>query len=186
MIATNEASPDQSLNNSRTSAIGRKGELAPPVYQLTIDKLLVQTLYRRCSSEIVYGKTRYTWTEFYNRIRKLASGLEKLGVSERSKIAVLDFDSNRYLEAYFAIPMMGAILHTVNIRLPTEDIIYTMAHAKDDFVMIKDDFITSQLASKLTNEVKSIEGFVTMSDTARPLLFRTKMPVGLRNITTIF
>jgi fatty-acyl-CoA synthase len=139
--------------------------LSPPAYQLTIDKLLVQTLHRKCTSEIVYGKSRYTWTEFYSRIRKLASGLEKLGVSERSKVAVLDYDSNRYLEAYFAVPMMGAILHTVNIRLPVEDIIYTMAHAKDDFVMIRDDFIANQLASKIANEVKSVEGWVTMSDT---------------------
>jgi acyl-CoA synthetase (AMP-forming)/AMP-acid ligase II len=133
-------------------------------FQLTLDKLLLQTLHRRCDSEIVYGKTRYTWTDFNGRIQKLASGLEKLGVREGSKVAVLDFDSNRYLEAYYAVPMVGAILHTVNIRLPTEDIIYTMAHARDDFVMIKDDFIT-QLAGKIAADVKSIKAWVTMSDT---------------------
>ncbi len=163
-MAVSETRSDQRLNNSSASPIDTKGDLAPPFYQLTIDKLLVQTLYRRCSSEVVYGKTRYTWTEFYNRIKRLASGLEKLGVSEHSKVAVLDYDSNRYLEAYFAVPMMGAILHTVNIRLPTEDIIYTMAHAKDDFVMIRDDFIASQLSSKIANDVKSVEGWITMSD----------------------
>ena len=131
-------------------------------YQLTIDKLLLQTVHRRSHSEIVYGKTRYDWVEFYSRIRKLASGLAQMGVRSGSKVAVIDFDTNRYLEAYFAVPMMGAVLHTVNIRLPPEHIGYTMAHAEDDFVLLRDDFVP--LATKLASSVKSIKGVVTMSD----------------------
>lgn len=131
-------------------------------YQLTIDKLLSQTIHRRSRSEIVYGKTRYDWMEFYSRVRRLASGLETMGVKRGSTVAVIDFDTNRYLEAYFAIPMMGAVLHTVNIRLPPEHIGYTMAHAEDDFVLLRDDFVP--LATKLASAVKSIKGVVTMSD----------------------
>jgi fatty-acyl-CoA synthase len=78
-------------------------------------------------------------------------------------VAVIDFDTNRYLEAYFAIPMMGAVLHTVNIRLPSEHIAYTMGHAEDDFVMIRDDFVP--MATRIASSVKSIKGVVTMSDT---------------------
>ena len=132
-------------------------------YQLTIDKLLTQTIHRRSQSEIVYGKTRYNWVEFYSRIRKLAAGLEGMGVKKGSKVAVIDFDTNRYLEAYFAVPMMGAVLHTVNIRLPPDHIGYTMAHAADDFVLLRDDFIP--MAAKLAGAVTSIKGIVTMSDT---------------------
>jgi len=132
-------------------------------YQLTIDKLLLQTVQRKSKSEIVYGKTRYDWGEFYTRIRKLASGLQGMGVHKGSKVAVLDFDTNRYLEAYFAVPMMGAILHTVNIRLPPEHIAYTMAHAEDDFVLLRDDFVP--MANKIASNLKSIKGAVTMSDT---------------------
>jgi fatty-acyl-CoA synthase len=131
-------------------------------YQLTIDKLLLQTLHRRSQSEIVYGKTRYTWVEFYSRIRRLASGLQEMGVKKGSKVAVIDFDTNRYLEAYFAIPMMGAVMHTVNIRLPPEHIAYTMGHAEDDFVLLRDDFVP--MATKIASAVKSIKGVVTMSD----------------------
>ena len=133
-----------------------------PDYQLTIGKLLVQTIHRRSSQEIVYGKTRYDWVEFYDRIRRLASGLETLGVKAGSTVAVVDVDTNRYLEAYYAVPMMGATLHTVNIRLPPEHIAYTMAHAADDFVMIRDEFVP--LATKIAGSVKSIKGVVTMSD----------------------
>ena len=134
-----------------------------PGYQLTIDKLLTQTIHRRSQSEIVYGKTRYNWVEFYSRIRKLAAGLEGMGVRKGSTVAVIDFDTNRYLEAYFAVPMMGAVLHTVNIRLPPEHIGYTMAHAGDDFVLLRDDFVS--MAAKLAGAVTSIKGVVTMSDT---------------------
>ena len=134
-----------------------------PDYQLTIDKLLTQTIHRRSQSEIVYGKTRYNWVEFYSRIRKLAGGLEAMGVRNGSTVAVIDFDTNRYLEAYFAVPMMGAVLHTVNIRLPPEHIGYTMAHAGDDFVLLRDDFVP--MAAKLAGAVTSIKGVVTMSDT---------------------
>jgi len=134
-----------------------------PDYQLTIDKLLSQTIHRRSQSEIVYGKTRYNWVEFYSRIRKLAAGLESMGVKKGSTVAVIDVDTNRYLEAYFAVPMMGAVLHTVNIRLPPEHIGYTMAHAGDDFVLLRDDFVP--MASKLAGAVTSIKGVVTMSDT---------------------
>lgn len=100
--------------------------------------------------------------EFYSRIRKLAAGLQGMGVQRGSKVAVIDFDTNRYLEAYFAIPMMGAVMHTVNIRLPPEHIAYTMGHAEDDFVLLRDDFVP--MGTKLASAVKSIKGIVTMSD----------------------
>jgi acyl-CoA synthetase (AMP-forming)/AMP-acid ligase II len=131
-------------------------------YQLTIDKLLSQTVHRRSMSEVVYGKTRYTWVEFYSRVKKLAAGLEGMGVRKGSKVAVIDFDTNRYLEAYFAIPMMGAIMHTVNIRLPPEHIAYTMGHAGDDYVLLRDDFVP--MGAKVASAVPSIKGVVTMSD----------------------
>jgi len=117
-------------------------------YPLTIGTLLKQTVYRRSTREIVYGKTRYSWTKLYDRVNGLAAGLADMGVRQGSKVAVVDVDTNRYLEAYYAVPMMGAILHTVNVRLPPEQIAYTMNHAEDDFVMVRDEFLP--LATKIT------------------------------------
>jgi fatty-acyl-CoA synthase len=131
-------------------------------YPLTIGKLLSQTLYRKSENEVVYGNTRYTWTEFYERVKKLASGLESMGVKKGWKVAVVDFDTHRYLEAYYAVPMMGAVLHTVNIRLPFEQLVYTMSHAEDDVVLIRDEFLP--LAAKIAPSVKTVKGLVTMSD----------------------
>ena len=126
-------------------------EMAAPRYELTIDKLLLNTLHRKCRQEIVYGKTRYDWVAFYERVRRLASGLEGMGVRKGTTVAVIDVDTNRYMEAYYAIPMKGATMHTVNIRLPPEHIGYTMVHAQDEFVLIRDEFLP--MAAKLAGSI---------------------------------
>lgn len=131
-------------------------------YPLTISTLLKQTIYRRGTSEIVYGKTRYSWSKLYDRVNGLAAGLASMGVAKGSRVAVVDVDTNRYLEAYYTVPMMGAVLHTVNVRLPPEQIAYTITHAEDDFVMIRDEFLP--MAEKIAPHLKSVKGVVTMSD----------------------
>lgn len=131
-------------------------------YPLTIGSLLKQTLDRDGTAEIVYGKTRYTWPKLFERANGLAAGLASMGVKVGSKVAVVDIDSNRYLEAYYAVPMMGGVLHTVNVRLPPEHIAYTMTHADDDFVLVRDEFLP--LATKICPQLKSLKGVVTMSD----------------------
>jgi len=131
-------------------------------YPLTIGALLKQTEYRRSTGEVVYGNTRYTWSQLLGRVNALAAGLDGLGVKKGSKVAVVDLDTNRYLEAYFAVPMMGAILHTVNIRLPLDQIAYTIAHAEDDVVLIADQFLP--MAEKMAPQLRSVKAAVTMSD----------------------
>ena len=56
-------------------------------------------------------------------------------------VGVLDWDSNRFLEAYFAVPMMGAVLQTVNVRLSPEQIAYTINHAGSSVLLVNDDFV---------------------------------------------
>ncbi|MHB1868540.1 MAG: fatty acid--CoA ligase [Nitrososphaerales archaeon] len=131
-------------------------------YPLTIGALLKQTEYRRSTGEVVYGNTRYTWSQLLGRVKALAAGLDGLGVKKGSKVAVVDLDTNRYLEAYFAVPMMGAVLHTVNIRLPPDQIAYTIAHAEDAVVLIADQFLP--MAAKMAPQLKSVKALVTMSD----------------------
>ena len=131
-------------------------------YPLTVGALLKQTEHRRSTGEVIYANTRCTWSQVLGRINGLASGLEGLGVRKGSKVAVVDVDTNRYLEAYFAVPMMGAVLHTVNVRLPPDQIAYTIAHAEDDVVLIRDEFM--RLASMMAAQLMSVKEIVTMSD----------------------
>jgi fatty-acyl-CoA synthase len=130
---------------------------------LLIHKLLAQTLYRNSPSEIVYGSKRETWPELYSNAMKLASWLKySANVARGSKVAVVDFDTSNYLEAYYAVPAIEAILHTVNIRLPPEQIAETMSHAEDKIVLVRDEFLP--LLTKLAPHIKSLEKIAIISD----------------------
>ncbi len=82
-------------------------------YPLLIKHLLTNSLSLYGDQEITYrGEFRYTYRDFRRRVGQLASALEGLGVRHGTTVAVMDWDSHRYLESYFAIPMMGATLFT--------------------------------------------------------------------------
>ena len=109
---------------------------------LMIGHLLRTPLATAPRQEIVFrDEFRYTYAGLRERIGRLASALQARGVTEGSTVAVLDWDSHRYLECYFAVPMMGAVLQTVNIRLSPEQIAYTLGHARAEVVLVHRDFI---------------------------------------------
>ena len=111
-------------------------------YPLTLDHLLHTALTVAPSREIVHGtRGRYDYRELRRRIGRLAAGLVSLGVKPGETVAVMDWDSPRYLECFFAIPMMGAVLHTINVRLSPDQILYTINHAEDDVILVHEDFI---------------------------------------------
>ena len=56
-------------------------------------------------------------------------------------MAIMDWDTHRYLECFFAVPMMAAVLHTVNVRLSPEQILYTINHAEDDVILINGELL---------------------------------------------
>jgi fatty-acyl-CoA synthase len=82
-----------------------------------------------------------TYRTLGERIARLADGLSRLGTQHGSTVAVMDWDSHRYLECYFAIPMMGAVLQTVNVRLSPSEITYTINHAGAEILLIHTDFL---------------------------------------------
>jgi fatty-acyl-CoA synthase len=137
-------------------------------YQLLIKHLLHTPLFYAPQQEIVYrDKVRLTYLQLNERIHKLASGLEKLGVKSGDTVCVFDYDSHRYLEWFFAIPMMGAILHTQNWRLSPEQILYTMNHAGDKVVIINSDFLP--LLEAVKDKLKTVKKIILISeDGAKP------------------
>jgi fatty-acyl-CoA synthase len=132
-------------------------------YQLLIKHVLESGVSYAPNQEIVYRNLlRYTYKDLYTRVQKLANALEKLGVKRGSKVAILDWDSHRYLECYFAVPMMGAVLHTVNVRLSPQDISYTMQHAGDEVVLVNKDFLG--LVESIRDELPTVKRYVVMAD----------------------
>jgi fatty-acyl-CoA synthase len=78
---------------------------------------------------------RTTWGEVVGRARRLATVLHDLGVRRGDRVATFAWNTHRHLEAYFAVPSMGAVLHTLNIRLFAEQVAYIVEHADDQVVL---------------------------------------------------
>lgn len=143
-------------------------------YPLLIKQLLHTPLATAPEQEISYqGRLRYTYREFNARLGQLANTLTALGVEAGQTVAVMDWDSHRYLECFFAVPMMGAILQTVNVRLSAEQILYTLNHAEADVVLVHHEFLPllAQIADRLTH----VRRFVLIADGADV----TNAPVAL-------
>ncbi len=132
-------------------------------YQLLIKHILEMPRFYAPNQEIVYrDKVRFTYTTLFERINRLAGGLEKLGVGKGDTICVFDYDSHRYLECFFAIPMMGAVLHTQNWRLSPEQILFTMNHAEDKVVLIHTDFLP--LLEAVWDKLTTVKKVILISD----------------------
>jgi fatty-acyl-CoA synthase len=128
-------------------------------YPLIIRQLLHTTPVLAGANEIVYSALhRYDYSAFLARLRSLAGGLASIGVGPGSTVAVMDWDSHRYLECFFAVPMMGAVLHTINVRLAPDQILYTINHAEDDVILVHDDFapILEQIQDRFEREVRIV------------------------------
>src|SRR5256885_16794144 len=82
------------------------------------------------------GVERSTYAEVVERARRLASSLERLGVKPGDRVATFGWNSRRHLELYLAVPSLGAVLHTLNIRLFDDDLHYIAAHAEDRAIFL--------------------------------------------------
>ncbi len=132
-------------------------------FPLLIKNILQSPLNYNPEQEIVYrDKMRYNYRTFAERVARLANLLRELGVEEGDVVAVMDWDSHRYLECFFAIPMIGAVLHTINIRLSPEQLIYTINHAEDKVILVNSDFVP--LLASVKDQFKTVEKLVLLTD----------------------
>lgn len=136
-------------------------------YPLLIKTLLTTPLIYAPNQKIIYrDQQEFTYSQFGKRICQLAHALTKLGVEAGNTVAVMDYDLHRYLECYFAVPMLGAILHTVNVRLSSEQLLYTINHAEDDVLLINADFLPMLAAIK--DNLTTVKKIVLLSDSNDP------------------
>lgn len=130
-------------------------------FPLLIKTILEQPLKLEPDREIVYrDQVRMTYRDFHKRVAQLAHALDNLGVKPGDVIGVMEFDSHRYLEMYFAIPMVGAVLHTINFRLSPGQIVYTMNHAEDKFVFCNSSLIP--LLNEVHSQLETVEKYVVI------------------------
>ncbi len=110
---------------------------------------------------------RYGFAEYYARTCRLANALVRLGVRPGDRVATLGWNSHRHLEAYFAVPGIGAVLHTLNLRLHPTELRYIARHAGDQVIIVDASLVP--LFTEFRREVPSLKHVVVMSDDgARP------------------
>ena len=136
-------------------------------FPLLIKQLWITPLANAPKQEVVYrGERRQTYVQTRERVGRLASALAGLGIKPGMTVAVMDWDSHRYLECFFAIPMMGCVLQTVNIRLSPDQILYTLNHARADVVLVNAEFLPCLGA--IRDKLETVKSFVLINDEAAP------------------
>ncbi|MCF5713343.1 fatty acid--CoA ligase [Pseudomonas tremae] len=132
-------------------------------YPLLIKRLLLSGSRYEKTREIVYrDSVRYTYATLNERICRLANALTAAGVKAGDTVGVIDWDSHRYLECMFAIPMIGAVIHTVNVRLSAEQIAYTINHADDRLLLINSEFVG--LYQAMSGHLSTVEKTLLLTD----------------------
>jgi len=139
-------------------------------YALTLPPLLERAERFFPDKEVVSrtpsGVVRHTYREYGQRTRKLAAALGTLGVRKGDRVATLAWNHHRHLEAYFAVPGIGAVLHTLNLRLPSAHLAHIINHAGDRIVLVDADLVP--LLEPIAADLSSVERFIVMHDGPEP------------------
>jgi fatty-acyl-CoA synthase len=108
------------------------------------------------------GPQRATYADVIKRVDKLAHALKSLGVEESDRVATFAWNTQRHLEVYMAVPNVGAVLHTLNIRLFEEQLTYIANHAEDKIVFVDDSLVP--VLEKVAPTFETVETYVLMGD----------------------
>jgi fatty-acyl-CoA synthase len=144
--------------------------------QLTLTRILERatTFYPR--QQIVTrtpaGDHRESYEEFGERVARLANALKDLGVGPADRVGSFGFNTYRHLELYFAVPCMGSVLHTLNIRLHPDQLAWIANHAEDKVIFVDDVLVP--VFAKIAPQLRSVEHVVVMgpgdrNDLSNPL-----------------
>ncbi|MCG8530130.1 MAG: fatty acid--CoA ligase, partial [Desulfovibrionales bacterium] len=97
------------------------------------------------------------------RVHQTAAMLAKQGIGPGDTVAIMEWDTHRYLECLFAVPMMGAVLHTINVRLSPDQLLYTINHAEDKLILFNQEF--SPLLEAIQDKFETVEGLILLPGT---------------------
>ncbi|MGA4500265.1 long-chain fatty acid--CoA ligase [Bacillus bombysepticus] len=106
--------------------------------------------------------TTLTYKQLGERTRRLSSALKKLGIKEGERVGTLAWNHHRHVEAYFAIPGIASVLHTINIRLSPQHISYIIQHAEDRILLIDEDLVP--LVENIQSQLSTVQAYIIMTD----------------------
>lgn len=135
-------------------------------YQLNITSMIRHTARNFPEREIVYrtpyGIFRYTYKEAYNRIMRLANVLQKLGINPGDRVGVLDWNTRRHYELYYAIPGTGAVFLQMNLRIPSQDLVYVVNHSEAKVIFVDESLMP--VAEAMASGLSTVKYYVIMTD----------------------
>jgi|LSQX01.1.fsa_nt_gb fatty-acyl-CoA synthase len=132
-------------------------------YQLTLRTFLDYGLMYAPNQVIKYrDELQFTYLEHYARVKQLSNTLAYLGVKPGEAVGMLEWDTHRYLEAHWAIPLYGSLFHTVNIRMAPDQVAFCINHAEDVVLFVSEDFLP--LIESIQDQLKTVRAYVLMSD----------------------
>ncbi|SFR10396.1 long-chain fatty acid--CoA ligase [Desulfoscipio geothermicus] len=135
-------------------------------YQLNTTTIIRHAARNFPEREIVYrtseGVFRYNYAEAYARIQKMANALEKLGMKTGDRIGVLEWNTHRFYELYYAIPGIGAVLLQMNLRITPDELIYVVNHSEAKLVFVDESLIP--LAEAIAPGLKTVKGYIIMTN----------------------
>jgi fatty-acyl-CoA synthase len=135
-------------------------------YPLTLTHILERSAKlfpkKEIASKMPDGMHRYSYADFHRRVHAVARGLEQLAVQPGDRVGTLCWNSFRHLELYFAVPCYGAVLHTLNLRLPSDQLAYIINHADDRVIFVDASLIS--ILEPIREQISSVKQFVILPD----------------------
>jgi fatty-acyl-CoA synthase len=135
-------------------------------YPLTLQLLLDRMRRLYADSQVVSmrqgERTRASYGDVVERAERLAGALERLGVRQGDRVATFAWNTREHLEVYLAVPCMGAVLHTLNVRLFAEQLTYIVNHAEDRVILIEDSL--APVLAPLVPSFDTVEHYVVIGD----------------------
>ena len=136
-------------------------------YQLNVINIMRQAAKSFGRQEIVSinldgSRKRFTYRDTYTRTRRLANALTGIGAEVGDRIGVLDWNTNRHLEAYFGIPGIGAVMLLLNLRLSPVDLGYVINHAQTKYIMVDETLLP--IAEGVAASCPSVKGWIVLTD----------------------
>jgi acyl-CoA synthetase (AMP-forming)/AMP-acid ligase II len=139
-------------------------------YELTLQHVLWRIERLHQNKEVVTkrddGVHRTTYGEMVPRINRLAGALKQLGVKPGDRVATLAWNNNRHLELYYAVPCMGAVLHTLNLRLFPQHLEFIINDAEDKVLFVDQSLLP--LLKPLLGKIPSVQTYVLMAEGPAP------------------
>ncbi|HEY7779653.1 MAG TPA: long-chain fatty acid--CoA ligase [Ktedonobacterales bacterium] len=138
----------------------------PLTLQHTVERVARLFPHRELVTNTATGPVRTTYGEWAGRVRRLMAALDRLGVQRGDRVGTLGWNTTAHEELYFAAPCMGAVLHTLNLRLFPQDLAFIINDAADGVIFVDADLLP--LLEKIADQLSTVRTLVVMNGTAQP------------------